>query len=92
MTRAALADAARRLGDATAPAPEVVSAERVVWRDGSLGCPQPGRAYTQALVPGFRVRLRAGERILDYHAGRSGVPQWCAPGLAQDPLPQDPRS
>lgn len=87
---AALADAARRSGSPVT-ALRVDKAEAVTWRDGSLGCPQPGMAYTQALVPGYRVRVRAGDRVLDYHAGRSGAPQWCPPGRAQDPLSEDAR-
>lgn len=87
---AALADAARRSGLPVA-ALRVDRAEAVTWRDGSLGCPQPGMAYTQALVPGYRVRVIAGDRVHDYHAGGSGVPQWCPPGRAQDPLSEDAR-
>lgn len=49
----------------------VERAEEVVWRDGSLGCPQPGQFYTQALVHGYRVTLVAGEQY-HYHANDSG--------------------
>jgi len=28
-------------------------AQSVVWSDGSLGCPESGTAYTQALVKGY---------------------------------------
>jgi len=31
----------------------IVRAEAVVWNDGSLGCPEPGMMYTQALVNGY---------------------------------------
>lgn len=87
---AALADSAQRSG-LPVSALRVDRAEAVTWRDGSLGCPQPGMAYTQALVPGYRVRIVAGERLFDYHAGRSGAPRWCAPGRAQEPLTEDSR-
>jgi len=30
----------------------------VDWRDSSLGCPQPGRAYLQVITPGHRITLR----------------------------------
>ena len=66
---------------------QIVSAESVTWPDGSLGCPQSGMAYTQALVAGFRVKVRAGDEVLDYHSGRSGTPTLCPPGRARDPLP-----
>ena len=36
------------------------SAERVTWADGSLGCPKPGFAYTQAMVPGYRFTFLHG--------------------------------
>jgi hypothetical protein len=85
---AALEDAAGRTG-LSADALVVLQAEAVVWRDGSLGCPEPGMAYTQALVPGFRVRIRAGEEVLDYHASRHGRVTLCPRGRAQGPAPPD---
>ena len=88
VTEAALADAAKRTG-LEADALKVLSAEAVTWSDGSLGCPQPGMMYTQALVPGFRIRVRAGAETLDYHAGRSGQPTLCPAELARDPAPND---
>ncbi|MEJ7720727.1 MAG: hypothetical protein WKF58_09900 [Ilumatobacteraceae bacterium] len=51
----------------------MVTDERVTWRDGSLGCPKQGELYTQALVPGRRVILRAGGSELAYH-GRAQRP------------------
>jgi hypothetical protein len=46
---AILADAQRRSG-VGADRIRVVHSEAVTWRDGSLGCPEPGRLYTQALI------------------------------------------
>lgn len=88
---AALADAAQRTGMPTSQL-QVQSAESVIWRDGSLGCSQPGLAHTQALVPGLRVRIRAGDAVLDYHAGRNGLVSFCPTGRAEEPLPDDARS
>jgi hypothetical protein len=51
----------------------VVSEEGVTWRDGSLGCPQPGMVYTQALVGGYRIVLRVHGKEVTYH-GRTGKP------------------
>lgn len=82
--QAALTDAARRTG-IDAAALKVASAERVTWLDGSLGCPDPDFMYTQALVPGYRIRIQAGDEMLDYHAGAHGVPLLCPPGRAVDP-------
>jgi hypothetical protein len=80
-----LTDAARRTGLKRTEL-EVLSAEAVTWPDGSLGCPQPGMMYTQALVPGFRIRVRAGAETLDYHAGRRRAPTFCPAGRAQAPV------
>lgn len=61
--------------------------EEVTWSDGALGCPLPGRAYTQALVPGWRLVVRDDGREAVYHASRRG--QWllCPAGRARPPLP-----
>lgn len=56
---------------------EVVTEEKVTWRDGSLGCPQPGMMYTQALVEGALIVLRAGGRDYSYHAGAGKPPFYC---------------
>jgi hypothetical protein len=44
----------------------VVSAEAVTFPDGSLGCPQPGMVYTQAMVDGYKVVAEAGGKTYDY--------------------------
>ncbi len=82
----ALADAEQRTGLPRHQL-KVESAESVTWPDGSLGCPEPGMAYAQALVPGFRVKIRAAGELLDYHAGRGGTPTLCPAERARDPLP-----
>jgi len=86
IVRAAREDAARRTGVA-ADALTLVSAEAVTWSDGSLGCPQPDVLYTQALVPGYRVRLRGPAGEMDYHASARGALVLCPAGRAVDPLP-----
>jgi hypothetical protein len=88
--QAALADAARRTG-LPVESLQVQSAAAVTWGDGALGCPQPGMVYTQALVPGFRVRIQAGGQGLDYHAGRRGAVVLCPRARAVEPLPDDAR-
>ncbi len=50
----------------------VVVAEAVTWNDGSLGCPEPGRMYTQAIVPGYRVVLELAGQRYSYHADTAG--------------------
>jgi hypothetical protein len=44
----------------------VVSAESVTFPDGSLGCPQPGFAYTQMVVDGFKIVAKVGDTEYDY--------------------------
>jgi len=74
--RAAVDDASRRTG-LNASALQVISSEAVTWPDGSLGCPQPGVMYTMAPVPGYRVRIQAGNTVLDYHASQRGYLVYC---------------
>jgi hypothetical protein len=63
-----LADAAEVTGVAVTDV-AVIDAEPVTWGDGSLGCPEPGVAYAQVLVDGYRLILDAGGRRLDYRIG-----------------------
>jgi hypothetical protein len=84
---AALADAATRTGAKVADV-TVVAAEPVTWSDGSLGCPEPGLMYTQALVPGYRIVLEVAGQRLDYHAGTRGAPKYCPAERAQSPSPR----
>lgn len=73
----ATADLASRLGMGDADI-VVFSAESVVWRDGSLGCPVEGRAYTQALVQdGYRIILTANGENHYFHGAGTGDPFLC---------------
>lgn len=83
---AAISDAVRRTSAARGDV-EVVTAEAVTWSDGSMGCPQPGLAYTQALVPGYRIVLRAAGQTLNYHVGGKGGPSFCPPERVVAPAP-----
>ncbi|WP_052462252.1 hypothetical protein [Nigerium massiliense] len=55
----------------------VVKSEAVTWPNGSLGCPQPGRMYTQAIEEGLWVIVEAGGEQYDYRFGRGGTPMLC---------------
>ena len=87
----AIADLAERL--AVAPdAIEVVSVVEVDWPDGSIGCPQPGMVYTQAIVNGSKIVLRHAGTDYAYHQGGSRSVFYCPPpdlrpatGEAADP-------
>lgn len=62
----------------------VVTAEAVTWSDGSIGCPEEGMGYTQALVPGFRVILDVAGEEISYHAASDG--QFFACAHPQEPI------
>ncbi len=72
----AVADLAQRL-DIDPESIQVLEAKSVVWSDGSLGCPQPGMYYTQALQAGALIRLHAQGKDYAYHSGHSRVPFLC---------------
>jgi hypothetical protein len=58
---------------------EVVLAEPVVWSDGSIGCPEPGMMYTQALVDGYRIVLDVDGDEVAFH-GQSAQPPFRCDG------------
>jgi len=72
----AIADLAARL-HLDAKDITVVRAVAVTWRDGSIGCAQPGMAYTQALVSGHLIELLAEGETYRYHQGGSRAPFYC---------------
>ena len=61
-------------------------AREVTWRSGALGCPEPGMNYTQALVPGALIFLRAGNEVHGYHAKFGAKPFYCPWQRAEQPL------
>ena len=73
---AAIADLAERL-DVDPESIEVLDARQVTWRDGSVGCPAPGLAYSQAEVPGYLVVLRVDDASYRYHAADARAPFLC---------------
>lgn len=62
------ADAAERTGVDSAQV-EIVSVTGETFNNSSLGCPEPGQAYTQVITPGHIVIVRAGDAELDYRVG-----------------------
>lgn len=86
-----LKDLAQRSGVSTEKI-TVLQAQEIVWNDGSLGCPQPGTMYTQALVDGFRVILQVGDKQYDYHASKNGYFFLCENSLPSTPLSGMPDS
>ena len=55
----------------------VVSAQAMEWPDGSLGCPEPGMFYTQAITPGYQVVISVGGVEYDYRATDEGQVRLC---------------
>ena len=55
--------------DATRDQVELVSFESGQWSDGSIGCPEDGFSYTQALVDGYRIKLMVNGTVYVYAQG-----------------------
>ncbi len=73
----AIADLAAR--EAVSPSDvSVAGYAEVTWSDGSLGCPEPGMMYTQALVPGEQLVLQVAEQLFSYHAASGKAFAYCA--------------
>ena len=87
--RAVVADAAKRFNVAES-AVVLARAEQLNWSDGSLGCPEPGRLYTQMLVAGFRVVAVTSAGELTYHTDSHGNAVSCRASARAQALP--PRS
>ena len=77
----AVTDLAERLG-VDESAITIVSVEEVTWSDGSIGCPEPGMMYTQALVNGTLVVLEVEGKEYEYHSGAARDLFFC-----EDPIP-----
>ncbi|WP_122262715.1 hypothetical protein [Ornithinimicrobium cerasi] len=80
---AVAAEAQRRGVDVSAVS--VAGFAEVTWTDGSLGCPQPGMMYTQALVPGHQLILEVDGQLASYHAAQGRDFAYCA-----SPVPPAP--
>lgn len=79
-----IADAAGRAGAAPGDV-RVTRAQAKQWSDGSLGCPQPGQMYTQALVDGYWVELDVGGQPFDYRLNERGTFRLCTSPSLQPP-------
>lgn len=51
----------------------VVSVKDTQWNDSSLGCPEKGKLYIQAITPGYLIRLSAAGENYSYHGGLNRV-------------------
>ncbi len=64
---------------------DVLTAVLVVWPNGALGCPEPGRSYTQVMTDGSVIELGVDGLVYRYHSGGSVTPFPCERPL--DPVP-----
>ena len=55
----------------------LVESRPVTWRTGGLGCPAPGTLETQALVDGWKIVVKVGDTLYDYHFGSDPSPKLC---------------
>lgn len=85
----AVRDLASKLGIETS-AIKVLSAESVMWRDSSLGCPTAGNEYMQVLSAGSRIRLEVKEQVFHYHSGDKREPFLCRNPTEPAPSPYGP--
>ncbi len=79
---AALADKLNVPSDAL----NVVSVTSVVWASGGLGCPEFGKQYTQALVPGTLIVLSDKQAQYRFHAMAGGKPFYCPAPRSRAPV------
>ena len=56
----------------------VAGFHEVTWNDGSIGCPQPGMMYTQALVPGSLLVLEVDGELFAYNGANGKAYTYCA--------------
>lgn len=61
-------------------------ANPVTWRNGALGCPEPGMNYTEALVPGSVIYLQVDNVIHAYHAKYGSEPFYCPRERVEAPV------
>jgi len=64
---------------------QVVRAEAVTWKDGSLGCPIKGEFYIQALIHGYWVVLEVEGVKYDYRVSDTGHIKLCEGMLSEFP-------
>jgi hypothetical protein len=47
---------------------KLIKEEAVDWPDTSLGYPEEGMMYAQVITPGFRIILKAQDKLYEYHS------------------------
>jgi hypothetical protein len=73
---AMVADAKGKLAIAKGVDPSQITLKSVEahdFNDSSLGCPEPGRSYMQAITPGYVIVLQLGTETYEFHAASGNV-------------------
>lgn len=78
----AAVEAEAKRGEVEVDEVTVAGYAKVTWSDGSIGCPQPGMMYTQALVPGEQLVLEVDGQYASYHAAEGKAFSYCANPVA----------
>jgi len=52
---------------------KLVRQEKVDWNDTSLGYPEEGMFYAAVITPGFRIVLKAEDKLYEYHSDYTRV-------------------
>ena len=64
----------------------LIQAISATWPDSSLGCPQPGMAYSQVLTPGYLIQLQADNRVYEYHTDADQLVVFCEENTIEYPV------
>jgi hypothetical protein len=64
---------------------KISRARSVVWASGALGCPEAGKSYTQAVVPGVQLLLEADGKTYRYHGAKGSAMFHCPEERARAP-------
>lgn len=66
----------------------LIQAISAIWPDSSLGCPQPGMAYSQVLTPGYLIQLQvqADNGVYEYHTDADKLVVFCGENTIEYPV------
>lgn len=64
---------------------KLLQAKPVTWRNGALGCPEPGKSYTMALVKGTLIVLAHNSKHYRFHAKQNGKAFHCPNTRVESP-------
>jgi len=89
-----LAAARQALATALGTSPEELALDGLWWQraafsSSALGCPEPGMAYTEALVEGYRFSLETGGTAYRLHTDLEGATAVLCPGAGGEPAALD---